>query len=69
MSEIENGHVEPSPEEAQRIARALGVSIESLVNDGSSAEHHPDAGGTHEAMIDVNHAAELLRGAVNRGGA
>ena len=32
LSEIENGHVAPRPDELQRLARVLGVSASSLID-------------------------------------
>ena len=31
LSELENGHIEPRPDEIERLASALNVSVESLV--------------------------------------
>lgn len=51
----------PEPKVARELVSAGLRSV--------SRRYHPDAGGTHDAMIAVNTAAEWLRSVVERGAA
>ncbi len=43
LSELENGHIQPSPDDLARIAAALGVAIESLCQGGKPAQRVAEA--------------------------
>ncbi len=62
ISKWKKGQGEPSASEALRMARALGVSVEWLIDDAGETAPAPELSELDRAVIDLVHALGLEKG-------